>query len=282
MAYLYDNQNMHFPDPIYEIFTKLQNKGFTTIAVGGAVRDFLLGQLNHDYDLASSANPENILHCFPNSRLISPHYGTVSIYSNCHITPFRKESKYTDYRHPDYVCFGATLDEDLSRRDFTINAIGYNPITGIYHDPFLGKSDILDRTLRCVGTAYEKLGEDSLRLFRLCRLSAQLGFTIEEKTQKAAIYQAKRIVLPSATSIQKEFLKLIYTPYPSIGFKTLKAWGLLKKISQEWGSLDIETFQELDTCDYNQRLAFLVKKKGITLLKVLNFSKVLIKEITNK
>ena len=181
------------PNEVKNIFSVFKNNGFEIYLVGGAVRDFLLGKKPENFDFTTNATPEKIQSLFPNSFYHNV-YGTVSIpvetqsfaslqKNIIEITPFRKEENYTDFRHPEKIAWAKTVEEDLGRRDFTINAIAYDGDKII--DPFGGEKDIKNQLIRCVGDPDKRFFEDALRLLRAIRFASQLGFLIEEKTRKA-------------------------------------------------------------------------------------------------
>src|SRR5437773_34686 len=171
------------PEPVLAIARRLEEGGYEAWCVGGAVRDAMLGHLHLDWDFATSATPEQVRAVFGNRRTIPVgiQFGTVGVLDGLgtlhEVTTFRRDIK-TDGRHAE-VEFGATLDEDLARRDFTINAIAYSPSRDLMHDPFGGQPDIERRIVRAVGVADQRMREDRLRALRAIRFAARLGFEIE-------------------------------------------------------------------------------------------------------
>src|SRR3989344_1910641 len=183
------------PEEIINIAEKLQKAGFRAYLVGGCVRDLLLGKDPKDWDITTNANPEEIQKIFPDS-VYENKFGTVGVKTDSkeeklkivEITTFRLEGKYTDKRHPDEIKFAKTIEEDLGRRDFTINALALSIAEGMAKeiiDPFNGEQDIKNKIIRAVGDPNKRFNEDALRLVRAVRFAADLNFEIEEKTAAA-------------------------------------------------------------------------------------------------
>ena len=195
------------------LLNELNQKGFESFVVGGCVRDMLMGIPPHDYDITTSATPDEVKRIFQNYRVIETglKHGTVTVLLDgepFEITTYRIESSYTDSRHPDGIRFTRSLTEDLARRDFTVNAIAYNPCVGIV-DPFDGRSDIENKILRCVGVPYERFSEDALRILRLLRFASSLGFQIEASTAEAAFRLKEKLLYISAERTQIELCKIL-------------------------------------------------------------------------
>lgn len=177
------------PPEITAIARKLHDAGFQALLVGGSVRDQLLGRPAKDFDLATDASPEQVARIFPGTRATT-RFGTALVPGGpngaiVEITTFRTEAGYADFRRPDRVEFTGSIEEDLARRDFTVNAIAFDPLRDELIDPFGGQVDIAKRQLRAVGVARERFAEDALRLLRAVRFVAQLDFTIEQQTAHA-------------------------------------------------------------------------------------------------
>jgi len=224
------------PEEIKNIFYIFKKNNFEIYLVGGAVRDFLLRKTPENFDFTTNATPEQIQSLFPNS-FYHNIYGTVSIPLEKYIveiTPFRKESDYSDFRHPKNINWAKTLDEDLSRRDFTINAIAYDGEKII--DPFEGQIDIKNQLIRCVGDPDKRFNEDALRLLRAIRFASQLGFFIEEKTREAIEKNNQLITKISWERIRDEFLKILKSDHPAEGVLFLKNTNILKYILPELDS----------------------------------------------
>lgn len=181
--------------------------------VGGCVRDSVLGRKPHDYDICTSATPDEILKVFPNEEIIPTglQHGTVTILINkepFEVTTYRIDGDYSDNRRPDNVTFTKNLVEDLRRRDFTINAMAYNPRIGLI-DPFNGLEDIKEEKIRCVGSAKDRFGEDTLRILRAIRFAPQFGFVIEPDTDWEIHQQHKKLENISVERINSEFCKIV-------------------------------------------------------------------------
>lgn len=215
------------PDEVLEFMKKFKDKGFEIYVVGGAVRNLLLEKKITNWDFTTSATPEEVQNLFTES-FYHNGYGTVTVTENdslYEVTPFRRESDYKDHRHPDKISWAKTLDEDLSRRDFTVNAIAHDGKNII--DPFNGQKDLKSKIVRAVGDPDKRFSEDALRLLRAIRLSSQLGFMIEEKTRASIQKNANLITNISWERIRDEFLKILSSDYPSEGVVFLKNSGLL-------------------------------------------------------
>lgn len=185
---------MELPGPVKEAMDRLEKAGFAAYAVGGCVRDWALGIKPHDYDVCTAATPDEMKRVFAGERLIETgvRHGTLTVLMSgepIEITAFRVDGDYQDGRHPDSVRFTRRVEDDLSRRDFTVNAMAYSPARGLV-DPFGGQADCKKGLIRCVGDPAERFAEDSLRILRALRFSARLCFPIEENTA-AALHAGK-------------------------------------------------------------------------------------------
>jgi len=199
-----------------KIIYTLNSKGYEAYIVGGCVRDMILGRIPGDWDITTSAKPEETKACFSHTYDTGIKHGTITVLmgnDKFEITTYRIEGEYTDCRHPDEVEFTRDIHEDLLRRDFTMNAIAYHPREG-FIDPFGGLNDINSGTIRGVGIPEERFREDALRMLRAVRFAAQLGFVIEENTWKALKENAKLISKISAERIREELQKLIMSDRP--------------------------------------------------------------------
>ena len=188
---------MQIPESAAFVVERLRAAGYEARAVGGCVRDMLMGTVPHDWDLCTNAGPEEMLACFDGLRVITTGlaHGTVTVLSGgepVEVTAYRAESAYSDHRHPDRVRFVRRIEDDLSRRDFTVNAMAWDPETGLI-DLFDGRGDIERQLIRCVGVAGERFSEDALRILRALRFAARLGFAIEEETARA-IHERKELL----------------------------------------------------------------------------------------
>lgn len=204
------------PQAVREIIAMLENGGFEAFAVGGCVRDALLGRTPADWDITTSATPAEVKSLFRRTIDTGIQHGTVTVmkdHTGYEITTYRIDGEYEDARHPKEVLFTRNLIEDLKRRDFTINAMAYNDRAGLV-DAFDGIGDLERGTIRCVGDAQERFGEDALRMLRAVRFSAQLGFSIEPQTKAAIAELAGNLRKISAERIQTELVKLLVSPHP--------------------------------------------------------------------
>lgn len=204
---------IHPPKQVLRLMERLQEKGFEAYAVGGCVRDSLLGRTPHDWDLACSALPEETMQALSEFHIFSTglKHGTVTILVEdmpVEITTYRVDGAYSDGRHPDAVAFSRNLTEDLARRDFTVNAIAYRPGEGLV-DPYNGLHDLHSRTLRCVGDPRRRFQEDALRILRALRFSSTLRFTIEKATSYAIFQQRALLQQISEERIHVEFCRLL-------------------------------------------------------------------------
>ncbi len=207
---------MEIPQAVEKIIDTLEAGGFEAYAVGGCVRDTLLGRVPEDWDITTSARPEQVKKLFRRTVDTGIQHGTVTVLENhrgYEVTTYRIDGEYEDGRHPKNVEFTASLTEDLKRRDFTINAMAYSKKTGIV-DEFGGMEDLKRGVIRCVGKAQERFTEDALRILRAIRFSAQLGFEIEEQTLEAVRQIAPNLVHVSKERIQVELTKLLKSPHP--------------------------------------------------------------------
>lgn len=202
---------MDIPSKAAEIIQELAAHGFEAYAVGGCVRDSILGRKPEDWDITTSARPEQVKAIFPRTVDTGIEHGTVTVLmdrEHFEVTTYRVDGEYEDHRHPKEVTFTASLEEDLKRRDFTINAMAYNPETGLV-DIFNGIEDLKNQVIRCVGDPGERFDEDALRILRAIRFSAQLGFQIDAATQRAMSERAKDLKEVSAERIRVELVKLL-------------------------------------------------------------------------
>ena len=200
------------------LLDELHRAGFGAYAVGGCVRDSLLGLAPHDWDLCTAARPGQVMELFGEDRCIPTglQHGTVTVKRDgklYEITTFRTEGRYSDGRHPDSVAFVPDLREDLARRDFTINAMAYSAEEGLC-DPFGGREDLARGVVRAVGEPLRRFGEDALRILRLYRFAARFGFAIDEATEAAAKQLAPHLDCVSAERLEEELNKLLAAPQP--------------------------------------------------------------------
>jgi len=232
---------MKLPKEIEKIIGKLEKSGFEAYAVGGCVRDTLIKRKPKDWDITTNAQPKEIQKIFPDS-FYENDFGTVSVKVNkpvscptlnvVEITTFRSEGRYSDKRHPDKISFAKTLKEDLSRRDFTVNALALKSDLTVI-DLFKGQIDLKKKTIKTVGKPEERFNEDALRMLRAIRFSVELSFTIEEKTFQAIKNNANWLQAIAKERIRDEFTKIIMSENPDRGIELLQESGLLKHIIPE-------------------------------------------------
>ncbi|MFA5987659.1 MAG: HD domain-containing protein [Candidatus Paceibacterota bacterium] len=236
------------PEIVLETIKTIQNGGFEACLVGGCVRDVILGLEPKDWDVTTNAIPEQIQALFPHS-FYENDYGTVGVVNELldengnnvihetlrviEVTPYRLESKYSDFRHPDCVIFSEKIEDDLKRRDLTINAIAYDPIKGQLIDPYKGQEDIKDKIVRAVGNPFDRFNEDALRMLRAIRLAADLGFTINKETMDAISESSKLLEKISRERIRDEFSKMVTSKNPMMAIVFCNKLGLLKDIAPE-------------------------------------------------
>lgn len=205
------------PETAEKILDTLHSHGHSAFIVGGCVRDSLLGRIPYDWDICTSACPTEIEAAFPGCCMKDQgiRHGTVSVVQDgtfYEVTTFRTESCYSDHRHPDKVCFVRDIYQDLQRRDFTVNAMAYSPDCGLV-DPFHGAQDLAAKTLRCVGDADHRFSEDALRILRMMRFWAVLGFRPEQKTADASAAQCRFLQTISAERIRPELNRMLCGEY---------------------------------------------------------------------
>ena len=206
------------PKYVLNILCALDSAGHRAVLAGGCVRDNLLGRRPSDWDIASSASPEEVLALFPRCVPTGIKHGTVTVLSgggSVEVTAFRAEGGYSDHRRPDSVSFGCPLEADLARRDLTVNAMAMDA-AGEITDPFGGRDDLRRRLLRCVGEPERRFDEDALRMLRTVRFSAQLGFEIEPRTLEAIRALAHLASGLSAERVRDELLKTLRSPAPGL------------------------------------------------------------------
>lgn len=249
-----DNFIASIPKPVFEIAKILKTNGYKAYLVGGSVRDILLGKTPDDFDVATDAVPQTLLDLFPRSIEVGAKFGTIIVLASrlgledttaeeeeFQITTFRKDAQYINGRWPETVSFSKTIDEDLARRDFTINALALDlevldpeetsdlPLI----DLFNGIHDLGNGVIRAVGDPIERMKEDNLRALRACRLAAKLEFTIEEETFSAVTAASTTLDQISIERIREEFLKTLDAPTPSIGIELMRRSHILVKFMPE-------------------------------------------------
>ncbi len=238
------------PKVVYETSEKLKNAGFEAYLIGGCVRDIILGIKPKDWDITTNAKPEDIIATFPDT-FYENTYGTVGVVNETvsdetikviEITPYRLESEYSDNRRPDSVSFSDKLEDDLKRRDFTINAIALNIqeeggkedfYKGQIVDLYKGQEDLKNKIIRTVGNPKERFNEDGLRILRAVRIGNYVGFEIDSETEKALFEGSYLLSRIAKERIRDEFTKIIMSSEPMQGLKSCQKFGLLKYIIPE-------------------------------------------------
>ena len=275
------------PEQVREILDRVEKTGREIYIVGGVVRDAILGKQLYDWDFTTNATPEEILELFGQEAFYDNKFGTVGVKNReggrqFEITTYRKEFGYSDNRRPDKVEWGENLEEDLARRDFTINAMAVSAKMELV-DPFGGRADVEKKLIKAVGNADERFGEDALRMMRAVRIAAQLGFTIEENTVAAIKRNAALIQNIAAERIRDELFKLLASDYPADGYLLLRNAGLGEVILPEMektfgveqkspgrhhvydvGTHSVESLRHCKSADPVTRLATLMHDVGKT------------------
>ncbi len=229
---------IQLPGKVKCIIDTLEEAGYEAYAVGGCVRDSMLGRKPQDWDVTTSASPWQVKELFPVTVDTGIKHGTVTVligHEGFEVTTYRIDGEYEDKRHPKEVLFTSDLLEDLKRRDFTINAMAYNEKKGLV-DAFGGAGDLEQKKIRCVGNPIDRFTEDALRLMRAVRFAAQLGFSIEEQTKAAIPSLAGNLSGISAERIQSELVKLLVSSHPE-EFRTLYETGMTRVFLPEFDAM---------------------------------------------
>jgi tRNA nucleotidyltransferase (CCA-adding enzyme) len=219
------------PKPVVELCARLRTRGFGAWIVGGCIRDVLIGRKPGDWDVATTALPKQVMGIFSRAVPTGFEHGTVTVLwkgKGYEVTTLRGEGGYSDGRHPDSVFFVTDLEQDLSRRDFTVNAIAFDPSTGSITDPFQGIQDIERRVLRTVGDPLKRFAEDGLRVLRAARFSATLEFQIDDETLSAIPGSLDSFRRVSHERVRDEWLKAMAANRPSIAFDVMRTSGILQ------------------------------------------------------
>lgn len=258
----------HVNPQAFEVCRILNENGFQAYIVGGCVRDLLLGAKPKDWDITTDAKPERVMEIFPKTIPTGLQHGTVTVCmgegveNHFEVTTFRIEGEYTDGRHPDEVLFVMNVEQDLARRDLTINAIAYDPVSNILMDPFQGVQDLGCGIIRAVGDANLRFQEDGLRIMRVARFAARFGYNIEGDTFTAMQKNIGTLKKVSKERIQDELTKTLLSAQPSYGIQLLQKCGALELACPLLMSQDqYQTFiPYLDRCqspELETRIAFL-------------------------
>ncbi len=237
---LYENKPAHIPSEVSHVTKTLENAGFQAYLVGGCVRDIVLDKTPKDWDVTTNATPDQIISLFKKT-FYENSYGTVGVVNEettdnalkiIEVTPYRLEAEYSDNRRPDSVTFSDKLEDDLQRRDFTINAIALDS-AGNMVDPYGGLKDISEKIIRTVGNPLDRFNEDGLRIMRAVRLYAELGFTIAPETAEAIKKTAPLLCKIAKERVRDEFVRIISSKSPALGIEMCQKLGLLPFIAPE-------------------------------------------------
>jgi tRNA nucleotidyltransferase (CCA-adding enzyme) len=228
------------PQEVLDVHARLRNAGFEAYLVGGCVRDILLGREPKDWDITTNAKPEEIQPLYEET-FYENDYGTVGVVTRSEnprlkvieITPYRIEGKYTNARHPDEVSWAQNLSDDLKRRDFTINAIAYDPESDVFVDEHGGRTDLEKKVLACVGNPGERFSEDALRMLRAIRIAAELDFALDGATAQGIAENAEKLAHISLERVRDEFVKIIESDRPLQALYVAQKLGILKYIIPE-------------------------------------------------
>ncbi|HEY4505298.1 MAG TPA: HD domain-containing protein [Candidatus Paceibacterota bacterium] len=235
------NKNFSVPKEVSRVTEALEKAGFEAFLVGGCVRDLILSREPKDWDVTTNAVPDEIISLFQKT-FYENDFGTVGVVDEetenetlrvIEVTPYRIESDYTDNRHPDKVTFSQKLEDDLQRRDFTINALAYSVSKNTITDLYDGQADMKNKVIRTVGEPAHRFTEDGLRMLRAVRLSAELSFEIDPETEKAILENSNLLKNISAERVRDEFTRIIMSPEPMRALLTLKKLNLLRFVASE-------------------------------------------------
>jgi tRNA nucleotidyltransferase (CCA-adding enzyme) len=256
------------PRPVLDVLARLREQGHAAFLVGGCVRDLLRGAVPKDFDVASSARPEEVQRAFKKVIPTGVEHGTVTVLSAgvpVEVTTFRSEGEYVDGRRPASVTFEREVSADLSRRDFTINAMAYDPIRHELCDPFEGRVDLGRGLIRCVGDAHARFSEDGLRPLRAVRFAAVLGFTLDPATEAAIPPTVPVFRKVAVERVREEFVKLLLSPRAGEGLALLERTGLLPVFLPELrepGAAVVRAAVDAAPAELEVRLAVLLADLG--------------------
>ena len=246
----------------------MQGAGYEAFLVGGCVRDMLRGAPPKDFDVATSALPAQVKQCFKKVIPTGEQHGTVTVLANgvhVEVTTFRSDGEYLDGRRPSQVAFHTDVEADLSRRDFTMNAIALDPFTRRLVDPFGGQADLEGRRVRCVGKAIDRFTEDGLRCLRAARFATVLDFTLDPQTEAAIAPTLPIFKKVAIERVREEFLKLLGSPNVVRGLALLKSTGMLGAFLPEAQTADFATVARVPTSDVEARVAVLLAALAVPL-----------------
>jgi len=263
----------NIPKEVLRVTETLETAGYEAWVVGGCVRDLLIGRTPNDWDVTTNANPEQIQSLFENT-FYTNEFGTVGVVNDSvedetlkviEVTPYRVEGKYSDARRPDSVIFSTKIEDDLKRRDFTINALAFSPAKGELIDLYGGIKDIQGGILRAVGEPKERFGEDALRILRAIRIAAELNFAIEKQTELAMGESAPQLAKISKERIRDEFIRIINSSQPKKALILSHDLGILQYISPELEQgigIDQNQAHSYDVFEHNLRALQHAADKG--------------------
>lgn len=264
------NASVPSPAPVLTVIRHLQANGYQAFLVGGCVRDSLLGKLPKDFDVASNARPDQVQALFDKVIPTGIQHGTVTVVSGGHhveVTTFRSEGNYQDGRRPGSVEFQDDITVDLSRRDLTINAMAFDPVSGALVDPFGGQKDIQSKIVRCVGNPLDRFSEDGLRSLRAVRFATVLGFSIDPATEAAISKTLDVFELISRERVRDEFSKILLSNRPAFGLSTLHKTGLLTRFLVEATVLVLSYSEFADRLNFIERSAPVLEVRLALLLE---------------
>ena len=275
--HIIDKLNQSIPKYIFDIAKQCQTHQFDSYVVGGAIRDALLNRPTFDIDMTTNALPEDIEELFPSTRPTGKAFGTITIVHkennithHIQITTYRCDGNYVNARHPDQVNYETSIHKDLQRRDFTINALAYNPLTKELIDNFDGLSDLENKTIKVIGDATKRFSEDTLRLFRCCRFASQLNFNVEEKTLSSLQDLSPQCILPSKERLYHELTLLLQSENPQIGLTLLQQTGLGKRLFPTFNTIPTDCINTLKQQHKSIRWAYILQylnpSEALTLL----------------
>lgn len=258
---IFSKKTVPLPQLLKDFHKVFEDAGFKAYLVGGAVRDIFLKKDASDWDVATNATPQDVMGLFKTVIPTGIEHGTVTVHfkkAEIEVTTFRTETGYSDGRHPDKVNYAATIEEDLARRDFTMNAIAVDLKDGRIVDPFDGQKDIKREIIRTVGNSHDRFMEDGLRPIRALRFASKLGFQIDKNTytEIANLEIQKKITSISIERFRDEFEKILQSPKPSIGLKLMEETGILNLFIPEFmicrGCIqsDYRAFHKFDVLDH--------------------------------
>ena len=273
------------PAPVLEVVDTITKAGHEAVIVGGCVRDVIMGRTPKDWDVASSALPEQVMALFKKTIPQGLQHGTVKVVigkgdhrAEVEVTTYRGEGAYSDARRPDEVRFGVPLREDLQRRDLTVNAIAYEPISKRIIDPFDGVGDIRAKTLRAVGSAVDRFTEDGLRVMRAVRFASQLEFDLDPETEAGIPPALPSLAKVSRERVSDELRKLLATKYPSRGLRPALRTRIIASILPDLQISDEDVWiARIERAPVAVRLAAMMAplgdpKRALETLKALKFS----------